>query len=320
MGLFSKVQQEMIMASAKKSQQLAEPKKSVSSKSIKANLDQISHNVIEYFKDSKAELITSVEQLHDYVTQMIEFGIGGIDTETTGLDRLKDWIVGFSLYFPNNVEVYIPCKHIVPIFDDQYPNQISYEDIGRELQRFVDAGTKLVFANADFDLAMIYKDFKVDLIDNCYYDVIIAWRCLKENERDNSLKGLYNKYPLKGKGDPMKFRDFFSPELFPYCKPEVAKLYAANDAKITYELFLWQLPYVTKDNPKCKKHNFDAIADLVWGVEFPMIAVCQRMHRRGIYLEQSVGDMLKRKYIPQCDEEHKKLRQMVQELVDDPKY
>lgn len=320
MGLFTKMQMEKINAAAKKSQQLAEPKRSVSSKSINTELNQISQSVTDYFKDSKAKLITTVEQLHDYVTKMIQFGIGGIDTETTGLDRLKDHIVGFSLYFPDDVEVYIPCKHIVPIFDEPYANQLSYEDVGKELHRFVESKTRLVFANADFDLAMIFKDFKVDLIENCYYDVIIAWRCLKENERDNSLKGLYNKYPLKGKGDPMKFRDFFSPTLFPYCKPEVAKLYAANDAKITYELFLWQLPYLTKDHPKCKKHNFEAIADLVWGVEFPMIAVCQRMHRRGIYLEQSVGEMLKRKYLPQCDEEHKKLRQMVQELIDDPKY
>ena len=320
MGLFNKVQMEKINAAAKKSQQLAEPKKSVSRKSINADLNRISQQVIEYFKDSKARLITSVEQLHDYVSRMAEYGIGGIDTETTGLDRLKDYIVGFSLYFPNDVEVYIPCRHIVPIFDEPYPNQLTYEEIRNELQILVDAKTKLVFANADFDLAMIYKDFKIDFIDNCYYDVIIAWRCLKENERDNTLKGLYNKYPLKGKGDPMKFRDFFSPELFPYVKPDVAKLYAANDAKITYELFLWQLPYITKNNPKCKKHHFEAIADLVWGVEFPMIAVCQRMHRRGIYLEQSAAEMLKRKYLPQCDEEHRKLRQMVQELMDDPKY
>ncbi len=320
MGLFNKMQIEQINAAAKKSKQLAEPKKSMMSRSVTTELNQISENVKEYFKDSDAELITTQEQLHNYITKMIEVGIGGIDTETTGLDRLKDTIVGVSLYYPGGVEVYIPSRHIIPIFDEPYANQLTYEQIKQELQRFVDAKIKLIFANADFDLAMIYKDLKVDLIENCFYDVIIAWRCLKENERDNSLKGLYNKYPLKGKGDPMKFRDLFSPQLFPYCKPEVAKLYAANDAKITYKLFTWQLPYIKKDNPKCQNHKFEAIADLVWGVEFPMIEVCQRMHRRGIYLEQSAADMLKRKYIPKCDEEHKKLRQMVQELMDDPKY
>lgn len=320
MSLFTKLQIEQINQAAKKSKQLSEVKKVSQKKSINSELNQISQNVKEYFKDSKAELITTKQQLHEYISKMIEAKIGGIDTETTGLDRLKDTIVGASLYYPGGVEVYIPSRHIVPIFEEPYSNQLSYEEIGEELQRLVDTKTKLIFANADFDLAMIYKDLKVDLIDNCFYDVIIAWRCLKENERDNSLKGLYNKYPLKGKGDPMKFKDFFSPTLFPYCKPDVAKLYAANDAKITYELFLWQLPYLKKDNIKCQKNHLEAISDLVWGVEFPMIKVCQRMHRRGIYLEQSVATMLKEKYLPQCEAEHKKLRQMIQELMDNPKY
>lgn len=158
------------------------------------------------------------------------------------------------------------------------------------------------------------------MIPVCYYDVILAWRCIKENERHNGLKALYNKYVLKGVGDPMKFSDFFSPALFPYCKPQVAKLYAANDAKITYDLFKWQLPFIMKNHDKCKKRKLESIADLIWGVEFPLIGICQMMHRRGIYLEQSVADMLKRKYIPESEKEHNKLREMVQELIDDPKY
>lgn len=320
MGLFNKIQLEKINAIAQKSKQLTEVKTSVNTKSINSELNKISQNVIDYFKESKAILITDINQLHEYITNMIETGVGGIDTETTGLDRLRDTIVGVSLYYPGGVECYIPINHLIPIFEKPYNNQLTYEAVGNELQRLAESKIKLIFANADFDLAMIFKDLHVDLINVCYFDVIIAWRCLKENERDNSLKGLYNKYVLAGKGDPMKFRDFFSPQLFPYCKPEVAKLYAANDAKITYELFKWQLPYLIKDNPKCKQHGFEAIADLVWGVEFPMISVCQRMHRRGIYLEQSVADMLKRKYIPQCEKEHDKLRKMVQDLIDDPKY
>lgn len=320
LGLFSQAQLDIINATAVKSKHLADPPKPIRSKSVNAELDEISKKVIEYFKDSKAELITSVEQLHDYVSKAIVAGYVGIDTETTGLDRLNDTIVGASLYYPGGVEVYIPSKHLVPIFDAPYNNQLTYEQIGQEFQRFVEADTKLIFANADFDLSMIHKDLKVDLIPCCYYDVIIAWRCLKENERDNALKTLYNKYVLKGKGDPMKFKDFFSPALFPYCKPEVAKLYAANDAKITYELFKWQLPYIIKEHPKCKKNGLEAISDLIWGVEFPLISVCQNMHRRGIYLEQSAAKMLKEKYIPQCEDEHQKLRNMVQELMDDPKY
>ena len=318
MGLFTRDQIEQINRVAEKSKEIAEFKPSSSTKARGANseIQEMSQKVIDYFQDSPAILIENVDQLHEYVSDMIEAGIGGIDTETTGLDRVKDTIVGASLYYPGGVECYIPMKHLVPIFDEPYKGQLSYEDVGQEFQRFVDAETKMIFANADFDLAMMYKDLKVDMNSICYYDVILAWRCLKENEKDNALKVLYNKYVLKGHGDPMKFADFFTPQLFPYCKPEVAKLYAANDAKITYDLFMWQLPYVTKDNPKCQKNHLEAISDLLWNVEIPLIKVCQNMHRTGIYLDKEIASTLVGKYNSALKQEEAKLAEMVQDVID----
>lgn len=321
MGLFSRAQIEQVNAIAEKSkaslEQTSAPKPT---KGLNAQLKSMSDAVVEYFKDSPAILITSKEQLHDYITNMIKAGYGGIDTETTGLDRIHDTIVGASLYYPGGVECYIPSKHLVPIFDAPYNDQLTYDEIGEEFQRLADSDIRLIFANADFDLSMIFKDLKVDLIKNCYYDVILAWRCLKENEKNNQLKVLYNKYVLKGAGDPKTFSDFFPVKLFPYCKPAVAKLYAANDAKITYELFKWQLPFLLKDNPKCKNNHLEAIADLVWGVEFPLMGVCQKMHRDGVYIEPSMAEMLNRKYIPISNAELAKLHGMVQEILDNPKY
>lgn len=321
MGLFSRAQIEQVNAIAEKSkaslEQTSAPKPT---KGLNAQLKSMSDAVVEYFKDSPAILITSKEQLHNYITNMIAAGYGGIDTETTGLDRIHDTIVGASLYYPGGVECYIPSKHLVPIFDAPYNDQLTYDEIGEEFQRLADSDIRLIFANADFDLSMIFKDLKVDLIKNCYYDVILAWRCLKENEKNNQLKVLYNKYVLKGAGDPKTFSDFFPVKLFPYCKPEVAKLYAANDAKITYELFKWQLSFLLKDNPKCKNNHLEAIADLVWGVEFPLMGVCQKMHRDGVYIEPSMAEMLNRKYIPISNAELAKLHGMVQEILDNPKY
>lgn len=316
MGLFSSSTVNQINAIAAKSKELVPQTKTVS-KSITDELNAISKQVLEYFKDSPAQLITSKEQLHDYVTKCIEAGIVGIDTETTGLDRIHDTIVGWSLYHPDGTEVYIPCKHRMPIFETLYPNQISYEDSAEELQRLVDARVKCVFANADFDLAMIYKDLKVDLTGVFYYDVILAWRCLKENEKDNALKTLYSKYVMKGKVDPKKFSDFFSPTLFPYCDPKIAALYAANDAVITYKLYLWQLPYVTKNSEKCQKHKLEKVADLVWNIEFPMVKVCAMLHRRGVYLDDSIIAPLHARYQKKLDEDTAELARLVQELIDE---
>lgn len=321
MALFSQSQIDAINKVAEKSKQVAvQPASRSSPKGMNSELTRISEDVKTYFADSKAILITSAKSLHDYVDKCIEAGWAGIDTETTGLDRIHDHIVGASLYYPSGEECYIPSKHLIPIFDEPYKNQLSYEDIATELQRLADNNVKLIFANADFDLAMIYKDLKVDLLPVCYYDVILAWRCLKEDEKDNTLKGLYNKYVLKGQGDPKKFTDFFTPELFPYCKPEVAKLYAANDAKITYELFKWQLPYVTKGHPKCQKAHLEAVADLLWNIEIPMISVCQNLHRRGVYLDREVASRLHDKYVKIQQEERAKLAKMVDDILVNCRY
>lgn len=301
---------------AEKSKQVSEPQKTVKSKSINKELNEISDLVVSYFKDSNAILITDKESLSSYIDAIIEFGYAGIDTETTGLDRIRDHLVGASLYVPGKPEAYIPMKHLVPIFEVPYKGQLSYEEVAEEFKRIEESNVKLIFANADFDLSFIFKDLHVDFCDRCYYDVILAWRCMKENEPKNDLKSLYNKYVLKGKGDPMKFSDFFTPSLFPFCKPSVASLYAANDAKITYELFKWQLPYCTEDNPKCKRAHLEAVSRLIWGVEFPLIKVCQKMHRTGMYLDMDVAKVIQKRYKTKRENEVEKLQSMVQEIID----
>lgn len=319
-GLFSRAQSEKIIAAAQKSKVELERPKAGNPKKVAQEVEDCEATVIQYFKDSQAILIESKEQLHDYITKCIEAGYAGIDTETTGLDRVKDTIVGASLYYPGGIECYIPSKHKIPIFDIPYQNQLTYEEIGEEFSRLVDAKTRLIFANADYDLAMIKKDLKVDFNDNFYFDVILAWRCLKEDEMHNDLKSLYNKYVLKGEGEPMKFRDFFSPTLFPYAKPQVAKLYAANDAKITYDLFRWQLPFVSEDTLKCQKRHLEQIAALLWNVELPLVKVCQNMHRDGIFLDKDVADVLHDRYHNKLKEAQDELARLVDEAIENCDY
>lgn len=321
MGLFSQSQLDQINAVAAKSKEALKPapvSKSVTS--MQHTLEESTRDVLEYFKDSPAILIHNQAELHEYVDKVIASGYCAIDTETTGLDRIHDTIVGASLYYPGGVECYIPCRHIVPIMETPYKGQLSYEEVGSELQRLVDAEVKTIWYNADFDIAMIYKDFKVDFIPVCYYDCMIAWRCLKENDDAHGLKALYAKYVSHADVKSKKFSDFFSPKLYPYSKPDVAKLYAANDAKITFELFKWQLPYITKGHPKCQKHHLERIADLVWNIEFPMVKTCAKLHRVGVYYDMGVRNILKVRYDEKYSEANAKLVEMIQEIINNAEF
>lgn len=316
MALFDSASMAAIDAVAAKSKQKLATKPAISNSTVD-KIASMEETVREYFKDSEAILITSKEQLHEYIDGCIDAGYVGIDTETTGLDKVSDTIVGSSLYYPGGVECYIPNFHKIPIMENYRSNQLSYAECQEEFQRLVDNKVKCIFANADYDIAMLYKDYKVDFIPACYYDVILAWRVIKENEPHNGLKQLYSKYVLKGEGDPKKFSDFFDAKTFPYCKPDVAKLYAANDARITYELFLWQLPYVTKTNPKCISHHLEHIADIVWGIEIPMIKACAELHRTGMYIEKDVASYITKRYNEYYEKELATMRDMVQKLIDE---
>lgn len=321
--LFSRSQIETINQAAAKAKEAMSSPPSLSSSTSTNNteLQQLMNAVKEYFgESSECTLVTSKEQLHEYIDLVIQDGIAGLDTETTGLDRINDYIVGVSVYSISVPPFYIPIKHLIPIFDEPYKDQFTYEEVREELQRIVDSKTKLVFANADFDLAMVYKDIKVDFLDNCYFDVLLAWRCLKENEPKNDLKSLYCKYVMKGAADPKKFSDFFTPKLFPYCKPEVAALYAANDAKITLELYEFELPFLTKGNRRCQAHHLEGIADLFWNIEIPMIRVCQIMHRQGTYIDKTLAAKLIKKYQAKMNAEMSKLADMVQDILNTSDY
>lgn len=315
MGLFSSSTILKMNKEASKGTKIIQKESSSYKKTDANDLQRISETVQKYFDGSNSICIHTKDELNDYINKCIEAGIIGIDTETTGLDRIKDHIVGFSLYYPGGKECYVPLKHLVPIFDSLYPNQLTYEDAHDCLLRLQNSNVKQIYANVDFDLWFFWKDLKIDFKKNFYYDVILAWRCLKEDEKDNRLKPMYAKYVKKGQIEAKTFRDFFTPQLFPYSKPEVASLYAANDAKITYELFIWQLPYTQIDNPKCKRHHLQQIAKIIWGVEFPLVPVMQDLCRNGIYFDPKASNAITKQYDSILKDELNKLSAMVDDIL-----
>ena len=237
-------------------------------------------------------IIQDERELEDYITKAIEDGELAIDTETNGLDFGEMVIAGLCLYSPSQTGVYVPLNHVNYITMTKLDGQLSEQFVVKQLTRLKD--TKLIFFNAKFDIRVIKQTLGVELIP--YWDGYIGARLLNENEPDNGLKALHNKYVLKGKGESFDYESIFRGVPFSHIPINIAYLYAANDAVITYELYKFQEPFLTKDHPTCIERNLQGVAYVFREIEMPLINIVARMEDTGIALDLEYARNLEEEY------------------------
>lgn len=237
-------------------------------------------------------IIQDEKELEDYITKAIEDGELAIDTETNGLDFGEMVIAGLCLYSPSQTGVYVPLNHVSYITMTKLDGQLSEQFVAKQLTRLKD--TKLIFFNAKFDIRVIKQTLGVELIP--YWDGYIGARLLNENEPDNGLKTLHNKYVLKGEGESFNYESIFKGVPFSYIPINTAYLYAAHDAVLTYELYKFQEPFLTKDHPTCVERNLQGVAYVFREIEMPLINIVAQMEDTGIALDLEYAKDLEEKY------------------------
>ena len=252
----------------------------------------VEQNLGEY--KEKYDCIRENTILHFYINECIKNGICSIDTETTGLNPMLDDIVGFSLYTPGQKAVYIPINHIDYITNAKVSNQISKDICKEELQRLADNNVKLIMFNAKFDIRVLRHQIGVYL--TAYWDGYLAQRLLNENEPENGLKALHNKYVLKGEKDAFAFSDLFEKISFNLVPINSGYIYAARDAEVTFELYRYQLQFLDKTSQKCIDKDLTRVADVFWNIEMPLINVVADMEDNGIKVDLDYLDKLSEKY------------------------
>jgi DNA polymerase-1 len=237
-------------------------------------------------------IIQDERELEDYITKAIEDGELAIDTETNGLDFGEMTIAGLCLYSPSQTGAYVPLNHVSYITMTKLDGQLSEQFVAEQLARLVD--TKLIFFNAKFDIRVINQTLGVELIP--YWDGYIGARLLNENEPDNGLKALHNKYVLKGEGESFNYDSIFKGIPFSHIPINIAYLYAAHDAVITYELYKFQQPFLTKDHPTCIERHLQGVAYVFREIEMPLINIVAQMEDTGIALDLEYAKDLEEKY------------------------
>ena len=264
--------------------------------SLQERIRQIKDSVERNLGEYKAKYFTIRDELnlHEYINDCIESGECAIDTETTGLNPMLDDIVGFSIYTPGNKAAYIPINHIDYMTNAKVSNQLSKEICKNELQRLVDNKVKIIMFNAKFDIRVLRHQIGVYL--EAYWDGYIAQKLLNENEKENGLKYLHNKYVLKGQKDAFAFSDLFEKMSFALVPINSGYIYAARDAEVTYQLYEYQKQFLDKNNQKCIDKDLVEVADVFRNIEMPLINVVADMEDNGIRVDIDYLHKLSEKY------------------------
>lgn len=256
--------------------------------------------------------ITSYDELVKYFDNVIENGIISIDTETGdeegkgSLDTIQCDLMGACIYTPGQKNVYVPVSHRYfdvdakgnIILKEKLENQLTTEQIATQLQRLLDKNIKCVFTNATFDIEVLFSTCGIKL--SPYWDTIPASKLLDENE----LAGLKAQYKLHVDKDAEKYDIEHLFKGLPYAifKPEVFALYAATDAKKTFDLYEWQRKQF--ELPENKE-----IYELLRTIEIPILDVVVDMELLGINVDAEYAKKMSVEF-------HRRLAE-VQDQIDD---
>ena len=143
----------------------------------------------------------------------------------------------------------------------------------------------------------------------CYWDTMIAARCLNENE-SYSLKNLHLKYCNSKDTEAMTYDKLFEGIPFTMIPITTGYLYAAGDGVKTFELYEFQKKHLNRRNLPGPYHVFTEI-------EMPLIAAVAKMEDDGIAFDHKLSDELSIKYHKILEEQEAKFYQVLSMYEDE---
>lgn len=284
--------------------------------SIYTKLKLIEENVHKILGGYENETITirTYDDLVKYIDRAVENGIISIDTETNNsLDTIQCKLMGLCIYTPGQKNAYVPVNHVnfeitennEVIEKEKLDNQLTEKQIHTQLKRVIDKNLKCIFTNAPFDIEVIYST--CDVLLKPFWDTFSAAKVLDENE----LAGLKAQYKLHINNNQEKYDIEHLFQGLPYSifKPELFALYAATDARMTYELYKYQLELF-------EKPENEGIYELFKTIEMPILNVIVGMELRGVTVDAEYAKAMSLEYHKRSDEIQKEIDQELEVMSD----
>lgn len=232
------------------------------------------------------------------------------DVETTGLDYMKDELLGLALYFEDGAAYYIVFSHTMPNEDGYYRHTfMEPESLAPYLGPLFKQNRLMLAHNAKFDMHFLHKNGIY--VKGRLADTLLAAQLLDEN-RSNGLKDLsatilnmvYTKYQ-----DMVQYKGFKKNEILGSPLEDVAD-YAMNDVEATWKLWKVLHPQLAEEYHKDK-----SLLDVFNNIWMPLLVVLQQMEERGIALDIDLVKEIRKDYEDIRDEAEKKVRKAGMDMV-----
>ncbi len=227
------------------------------------------------------QVVTTLGEV-DYIVKSHVGQDFAFDIETSGLSPFKDRILGLSLCFADDTNVYIVCEHTVevqPRFEDGSVNTHQYMEVYEMIRAvqplFSQEGSWMVAHNASFDLKFLWRAGLE--VKGRLYDTLLAAKMLDDNSKSLGLKELSFRelgIQMDHYQNLTHFEGFGKDEFLAVPLREAA-IYALHDTEMTWQLFKKQLP-------KLIEEGVDRPFFEIW---MEMLPILTEMSLKGIALD-----------------------------------
>ena len=229
-------------------------------------------------------LIQSAADLENFIKKIKETGLCAIDTETTGLNPLKDKIVGFSLAYAEGKACYVPLAHgqkasSNDLFETtvQKEKQISLQEAKKLLKPLLeDASILKIGHNIKFDMHFLKQLTGAETKVFPYEDTAIISYDLDSLEHGHGLDELADIFLNY---QTIKFEDVCGTGKNKITFDEVpldkALDYAAEDADVTLRLYNVLKPRLLPEKKLALYENYDR----------PLVSILEGMEQEGILVD-----------------------------------